>query len=176
MAYNKYSRKPTVKYIANEQIRGEEFRVINGEENLGVLKRSEIFKIAQEEGKDVVLIAPQAQPQVVKIVELSKYKYQMQQKAQKAKAKSKQQELKEFRLGVSTGENDAQIRVNRARKFLKGGDKVKFTLRFRGREIIHKDLGFEKIMRVVTELADISEVEREPKKVGNQIEVVLKPK
>ncbi|PIR43817.1 translation initiation factor IF-3 [candidate division WWE3 bacterium CG10_big_fil_rev_8_21_14_0_10_32_10] len=164
------------RYIINEQIRGDEVRVIKTNENLGVISTKKALEIAKSEGKDLVLIAPQAKPPVCKIVELSKYKYQLQQKAQKAKAKSKQQELKEFRLGISTGDHDINIRVERARKFLRRKDKVKFTLSYKGREIIHKELGFEKMKTVLESLADVGTPESYPKLNGKYLEVTLQPK
>ena len=175
-----YKARPKVRrqyYIINEQIRGDKLRVINGSENLGLLDREVALKLAREEEKDLILIAtPKGQPPVCKILELSKHKYHQQQKAQKAKAKSKQQELKEFRVGISTGEHDVNQRIRRAQGFLKKNDKVKFTLKFRGREAAHKELGFEKIKSVIDQLAEDGIPEKEPQMRGMFIEVTIIPK
>lgn len=165
------------KYIINEDIRGENLRVINGKENLGLITRAEALRIAKEEEKDLILIASlPGQDPVCKIMELSKYKYEKKQKAQKAKTKTRQQELKEFRVGVNTGENDILIRVNRARKFLLRKDKVRFTLKFRGREVTHSELGLKRLEGMIKALSDVSKVEKPIDKKGMQMDVTLAPK
>ena len=109
-------------------------------------------------------------------MELSKYKYDKKQKAQKSRAKTKQQELKEFRIGINTGENDIVMRLNRARNFLSKKDKVRFILKFRGREITHKELGYEKLIRVIQDLSEVSKIEKAIELKGKQMQVTLAPK
>jgi translation initiation factor IF-3 len=172
--YNRNRRRE--QYTTNEYIKATKLRVIDGNENLGVISRDEAIKIAREKELDLVLIAEKADPPVAKIIDLAKYKYQEQQKKQKAKAKTKKQELKEFRIGVNTGENDVSMRVERSRKFLRKKDKVRFNLRFRGRENAHRDLGYKKLEQIVAELSDVSKKEDEPKLNGNTLSVTLIPK
>lgn len=170
---NKFNER----FITNEQIRGDNLRVIKGKENLGLINRQEALNIARDANLDLILIAtPEGQAPICKIMELSKYKYEKQQKAQKSRAKTKQQELKEFRVGVNTGENDIVIRINRARKFLEKKDKVRFNLRFRGREITHKELGYDRLNRVIEELSEVGVVEKAPELRGNQMQVTIAPK
>ncbi|NCT55393.1 translation initiation factor IF-3 [bacterium] len=165
------------RYVINEQIRGDKMRVINGNTNLGLITREEALRIAREEEKDLILIAsPVGQDPVCKIMELSKYKYDKKQKAQKSRAKTRQQELKEFRVGVNTAENDILVRINRARKFLQRKDKVRFTLRFRGREVTHAELGHKRLEGIVKELSDISKIEKPIDRKGMQMDVTLTPK
>jgi|GEM_PF-1495878 len=165
-----------MEHIINEYIKAEELRVVMKNENLGVMTKNKALKLAKENSMDLILIAEKANPPVAKITEYTKYKYQEQQKAQKSKAKSKKQDLKEFRITVNTGENDVTMKVNRARNFLKGNDKVRFNLRFRGRENAHKELGYNKLNNVVASLEDIAKIEGEIKSQGSEISVTLMPK
>lgn len=180
MAYyqNNYRRnnRNRMDHIINELIKADELRVVMKNENLGVMPKSKALALAKENDMDLILIAEKAQPPVAKIMEYAKFKYQEQQKAQKSKAKSKKQELKEFRLTVNTGENDVNMKVERARKFLKGNDKVRFNLRFRGRENAHKELGYDKLNLIVAYLEDVAKIEGQIKSQGSEISVTLMPK
>jgi translation initiation factor IF-3 len=163
-------------YIANERIRAQEVRVITDDgENLGVMSTQQALIEARNRELDLVLIAPQANPPVAKIIELSKYKYQEQQKAQKAKAKSKQQETKEFRMSIATGEHDIERMVRRAREFLTKKDKIRFTVVFKGREQAYTHLGQERLQNVAAELADVSKIESGPELKGRFLILTLSP-
>lgn len=177
--YNRWQRPSGINtegYKINEMINLNEVRVIKDGENLGLMSSSEALQLAKNEELDLVLIAEKANPPIVKIIDFSKFKYQEQQKKQKARANSKQQELKEFRIGVSTSANDTNIRIERARKFLKKRDKVKFTLKFIGRELEYKNLGFDKLKTVEEALADVAKVGEAPKLMGKFISITFEPK
>lgn len=181
--YNRYNNNRDRKFInydgytINEAIKSEEVRVIMGTQNLGVLKTSEALAKAKENEMDLILIAEQAKPPVAKIMEFAKFKYQEQQKKQKAKAGSKQQDLKEFRLSVSIGKGDFDTRINRAIKFLKNKDKVKFVVEFKGRENAYRDLGYAKLQQVTELLSSVGKPEDlAPKLMGNKLVLSYTPK
>lgn len=141
----------------------------------GVLTKEEALKKAQELGIDLVLVAPKVNPPVAKIIDFSKFKFQQEKKEQSSKKKTNIQELKELRLTPFMAENDLMVRVNRAKKFLSGGDKVRLTVWFRGRQITRKQFGYD-ILRLATEkLNDVAVVESEPKLRGKNLEMLLKP-
>ncbi len=178
MGYYKSRKKKTnfKRYIYNEYIKFPKVRVVTEEGNLGIMETSEALKLAKEQEKDLILIAEKADPPVCKIMEFTKFKYQEQQKEHKAKVKSKKQKLKEFRISVNISPHDLDFRLKRARKFLENRDKVRFTLRFKGREIVHPELGYDKLNQILKELEDVGKAEDTIKKQGRSLVVTLIPK
>ncbi|MCB1538101.1 MAG: translation initiation factor IF-3 [Rhodospirillales bacterium] len=160
----------------NEQIRAREVRVIdeNGE-MLGVMTPYDGIKRAREAGLDLIEVSPNAAPPVCKILDLGKYKYEQQKKANEARKKQKTIDIKELKLRPTIGDHDYQIKIKQARQFLTDGDKVKFTLRFRGREQSHLDLSLQVMRRAKTDLADLSKVEQDIQAEGRQAVMVLMP-
>ncbi|MBU6236133.1 MAG: translation initiation factor IF-3 [Alphaproteobacteria bacterium] len=160
----------------NEQIRAREVRVINENgDMLGVMPPFEAIKLAREAGLDLIEVSPNAAPPVCKILDYGKYKYEQQKKANEARKKQKVIDIKELKLRPTIGDHDYQIKLKQAREFLTDGDKVKFTLRFRGREQSHLDLSLKVMRRAKEDLADISKVEQDIQSEGKQAVMVLMP-
>ena len=134
------------------------------------------FSIAEEAGLDLVEIAPMAQPPVCKVMDFGKFKYQEQKKAHEAKSKQKQVQVKEVKLRPGTDENDYQIKLRNLRRFLSEGDKAKVTLRFRGREMAHQEIGMRQLERIKVDIDDIAMVEQMPKMEGRQMVMVIGPR
>lgn len=160
----------------NENIRAREVRLIdsNGEQ-LGIKSRQEALEIARERDLDLVLVAPNAKPPVCRIMDYGKYRYEQQKKEQEARKKQKTIQVKEVRFTPSIGDHDFNTKLRNVRKFLSKGDKVKASVRFRGRAITHKDLGREVLDRLAEELKDIAVVETEAKMEGRNMFMVLSP-
>ena len=160
----------------NNRINSPEVQVIasNGE-NLGVLNTNEAIAMAKEEGLDLIEIAPNAKPPVCKIIDMGKYKYDAQKKANKAKKKQKRIELKEIKLRPVTETHDYNFKIKNAQKFISKGDKVKFTIRFKGRELQHSHLGNELMNKIKEDMQDIGKVEQDPKFDGKQMIMVIQP-
>ena len=131
---------------------------------------------AEDAGLDLVEIAPQAEPPVCKILDYGKFKYEAQKKANEARKKQKIIEVKEIKLRPNIDDNDYDVKMRSARRFLEEGDKVKVTLRFRGREMAHQDLGMNVLVRVRDELTELAKVEQMPKLEGRQMVMVLAPR
>ncbi len=127
------------------------------------------IETARREELDLVLVVPNANPPVAKIIEFSKFLYEERKKASTAKAKSKKTEIKEFWLGPTTGGGDIQRFVKRAREFLDDGDKVKITVKMRGREAMFPEVAYDQIKKIEKELSDIAKMESEPKRIGNMV-------
>ena len=160
----------------NERIRVPEVQVINSEgKNLGTLSTREAIEIAREEGLDLIEISPNANPPVCKIIDVGKYKYNMQKKANKAKKKQKIVNLKEIKLRPGTEIHDYNFKIKNANKFLKKGDKVKFTVRFKGREMQHTHLGNKLMDRIINDTANLGKIEVSPKFEGRQIIMIIQP-
>ena len=160
----------------NERIRVPEVQVINSEgKNLGTLSTREAIEIAREEGLDLIEISPNAKPPVCKIIDVGKYKYNMQKKANKAKKKQKIVNLKEIKLRPVTEIHDYNFKIKNANKFLKKGDKVKFTVRFKGREMQHTHLGNKLMDRIINDTANLGKIEVSPKFEGRQIIMIIQP-
>ena len=161
---------------SNNRINSPEVQVIasNGE-NLGILNTNEAIAMAKEEGLDLIEIAPNAKPPVCKIIDMGKYKYDAQKKANKAKKKQKKIELKEIKLRPVTETHDYQFKIKNAQKFISKGDKVKFTIRFKGRELQHSHLGNELMNKIKEDMQDIGKVELHPKFDGKQMIMVIQP-
>ena len=160
----------------NNRINSPEVQVIasNGE-NLGVLNTNKAIAMAKEEGLDLIEIAPNAKPPVCKIIDMGKYKYDAQKKANKAKKKQKRIELKEIKLRPVTEIHDYKFKIKNAQKFISKGDKVKFTIRFKGRELQHSHLGNELMNKIKQDMQDIGKVEQDPKFDGKQMIMVIQP-
>ena len=163
--------------MINEQIRDKEIRLIgeNGEQ-LGIMPSRDALKLAEEAGLDLVKIAPTAKPPVCKIVDYGKYKYEQIRKEKEAKKKQKTIEIKEIRLSPNIDTNDLNTKINAARKFLTKGDKVKVTLRFRGREMAHMNSSKHILDEFAEKLSDISVVEKAPKVEGRSMTMFLTEK
>ena len=161
----------------NNFITSEDVRVIlyDGEQ-LGIMKKNEAIDIAKGRNMDLVEIAPNNKPPVCKIVNYGKFKYQEQKKKNEAKKKQKVIETKELKIRPGTGEHDYQVKIRNAQKFLKEGNRVKFSLRFKGREMEHSNLGIDMLKRVKTDLGELIRVEMEPKIEGRQAFLVVAPK
>ena len=161
---------------ANQRINSLEVQVISSEgKNLGILSTKEAIHIAREEGLDLIEISPNAKPPVCKIIDMGKYKYDLQKKANKAKKKQKISELKEIKLRPVTEIHDYNFKIKNAQKFLSKGDKVKFTVRFRGREMQHNHLGTELLNRVQDDTKKFGKLELSPKMEGRQMTMVIQP-
>jgi len=145
-------------------------------EMLGVVSIREALYAAEEAGLDLVELSPNADPPVCKILDFGKYKYESQKKKNEARKKQKTVDVKEIKLRPNIDDNDYQVKLRNARRFLDDGDKVKVTLRFRGREMAHQDLGMNVLVRVRDELEELSKVEQMPKMEGRQMVMVLSPK
>ncbi len=163
--------------MINEQIRDKEVRLIGEEgEQLGIMSSREAMKLAEDAGLDLVKIAPTAKPPVCKIVDYGKYKYEQVRKEKEAKKKQKVIEIKEIRLSPNIDTNDLNTKVNAARKFLSKGDKVKITLRFRGREMAHMNNSKHILDDFAENLSDIAVVEKAPKVEGRSMTMFLTEK
>ena len=161
---------------ANERIRAPEVQVISSDgKNLGTLKTQEAINIAKQEGLDLIEISPNANPPVCKIIDIGKYKYDLQKKASKAKKKQKIVNLKEIKLRPVTEIHDYNFKIKNAQKFLEKGDKVKFTVKFRGREMQHTHLGNQLMDRIINDTAKLGKVEVMPKLEGRQIIMIVQP-
>ena len=163
--------------MINEQIRDREVRLIGVDgEQIGVVSSREAQKIADEAGLDLVKIAPNAKPPVCKVIDYGKYRYEMARKDKEAKKKQKTVELKEIRLSPNIDTNDLNTKMNAAKKFLAKGNKVKITLRFRGREMAHMSSSKHILDDFAENLSDIAVVEKAPKIEGRSIGMVLAEK
>jgi translation initiation factor IF-3 len=161
----------------NQEITAREVRLIGIEgEQLGVLSLRAALEKAEELDIDLVEIAAQATPPVCKLMDFGKFKYQQAKKRHEAKQKQKQIQVKEIKFRPGTDEGDYQVKLRSLCRFLAEGDKAKITLRFRGREMAHQDLGLELLKRVETDLADIGVVEQFPKMEGRQMVMMVSPK
>lgn len=147
----------------------------NGEQ-LGVVTKDEALERAKENGLDLVLVAPTANPPVAKIVSFAKFKYQQQQKDKLSKKKTKTGEIKEVRFTPFIAEGDFQVRIRKAREFLEDGNKVKLNVKFVGRQITRKQFGVDLIQRAIEALTDLATIEREPAFQGKVLSAQLQPK
>lgn len=163
--------------MINGQIRDKEVRVISESgEQLGIMSSREAMKLAQEAELDLVKIAPKAQPPVCKIIDYGKYRYEAARKEKEAKKKQKTVEIKEVRLSPNIDTNDLNTKVNNAKKFISKGNKVKVTLRFRGREMAHVQQSKHILDDFAESLADVASVEKAPKLEGRNMSMVLTEK
>ncbi|MGS1095112.1 translation initiation factor IF-3 [Aquamicrobium terrae] len=162
---------------ANRDIRVPRVQLIDADgNNRGELATSEALMLAEEVGLDLVEISPNANPPVVKILDLGKLKYATQKKAAEARKNQKVIEIKEIKMRPNIDDHDYEVKMRAARRFFEDGDKVKVTLRFRGREMAHMELGMQLLNKVREETATIAKVEAEPKLEGRQMMMVLAPR
>lgn len=147
----------------------------DGGTQYGVISKTEAMEKAAELGVDLVLVAPNAKPPVAKLIDFAKFKYQQEKKEQTSKKKSSAQETKEVRLTPFMAENDLSTRIRRARGFLSGNDKVRFSVWFRGRQITRKQFGYDLLKNVLERLKDIAVTEQEPKFRGKILQMTIKP-
>lgn len=170
------SREQKDGFRINEAIKAREIRLIdeNGE-MVGVVTVDSGIKRAYEAGLDLIEVSPNAKPPVCKILDYGKFKYEQQKKANEAKKKQKVMEVKEIKLRPTIEDHDFGVKMKAARRFIEDGNKVKVTLRFRGREMAHMDLGMEVLKRVQEELIDVAKTDQAPKPEGRQVMMVLSP-
>ena len=161
----------------NEMINSRSVRCIDPDgEQLGILSIDEAMNKAEELGLDLVELQPNADPPVCKILDYGKHKYQAQKRANEARKKQKIIEVKEIKLRPNIDQHDYQVKMKAVRKFIDGGDKVKITLRFRGREMAHVELGTDLLTRVQEDIDDFAKIESMPKMEGRQMTMILAPK
>jgi translation initiation factor IF-3 len=160
----------------NDEIRIPQVQLVDQDgQNHGIVDIEEARHRAEEAGLDLVEIAPNSRPPVVKILDYGKYKFQAQKKAAEARKKQKTVEVKEIKMRPAIDTHDYDVKMRSARRFLDEGDKVKMTLRFRGREMAHQQLGLQLLFRVRDELAGVAKVESEPRLEGRQMIMILAP-
>ena len=160
----------------NDRIRAPEIRLIGADgENVGVVSPNRAMMMAEEAGLDLVEISPNAVPPVCKIMDFGKYKYETQKKEAEAKKKQKVIEIKEIKFRPGTDTHDYDVKMRSVLKFLEDGDKVKVTLRFRGREMAHMDLGRELLERVAKDVEEVGKIESMPKVEGRQMVMMVGP-
>jgi len=160
----------------NDRIRALEVQVISSDrKNLGTFPINKAVEMAKQEGLDLIEISPNSNPPVCKISEIGKHKYDLQKKANKAKKKQKIVNLKEIKLRPVTEIHDYNFKIKNAQKFLEKGDKVKFTVKFRGREMQHTHLGKELMGRIINDTTSLGKVEVQPKFEGRQIIMIIQP-
>lgn len=163
--------------MINEQIRDKEVRVIGEDgEQLGVMSSKEALKLAREAELDLIKIAPTAKPPVCKIVDYGKYRYEQVRKEKEAKKKQKTIDIKEIRFSPNIDTNDLNTKINQARKFLTKGDKVKVSIRFRGRELAHTEIGIDILNNFAAQLEDVAVVEKPAKVEGRSMVMFLAEK
>ena len=161
---------------SNNRITSPDVQVIASDgENLGVMNTNEAISMAKNQGLDLIEIAPNANPPVCKIMDMGKYKYDAQKKANLAKKKQKIVSLKEIKLRPGTEAHDYNFKIKNAKKFITKGDKVKFTVKFKGREMQHTELGKDLMNRIIEETKDIAKVESRPKFEGRQMVMIIQP-
>ncbi len=161
----------------NEWIQSQKVRVIDHEgENLGVMYTREAMAAAKEVGLDLVEVSPNADPPVAKFLDVGKYKYEAQKKANAARKSQKTQEIKEIKMRPNIDDHDYDTKMKKVVEFIEEGDKVKVTMRFRGREMSHTQLGMNVLQRVAEQVAEVAKVEAYPRMEGRQMLMVLAPK
>lgn len=168
--------RPDEEHRINRQIRVPQVRLIGVKgEQLGVVPTDEALRLAQEAEVDLVEVAPAAQPPVCRLLDYGKFRYSKQKKEAEAKKKQHVTQLKELRVRPGTDDHDLERQLKKAQEFLADGQRVKFTLRFRGREMAHQQLGREKLLRVAEQLSDVGWIELEPRTEGRVMNLVFAP-
>lgn len=161
----------------NEEIRDTQVRVVNDKgEQLGIMSNNEALQVAQERGLDLVKIAPKATPPVCKVIDYGKYRFEQAKREKEAKKNQRVTEVKEIRLSLNIDTHDFNTKLNHAKKFIKVGNKVKVSIRFRGREMGHPELGYDIMQRFADELSEISIVEKPVKLDGRNMLMFLAPR
>ena len=175
MALN-YRAKKDVGPRTNEKITASEVRVISSTgAQLGIISIREALNYAEDEGYDLVEVSPDAKPPVCKIIDYGKLKYKEQKSKKEAKKKQKTIEVKEIKMRPGIDTHDYQVKVKALKKFISGGNKVKVSMRFRGREMEHQNLGFDLLKKLTEEVSEYAKVEVPPKSEGKQIMIILVP-
>ena len=160
----------------NEQIRAREVRVIGaGSEQLGILGRNDAIALAREHGLDLVEVAAAADPPVCRIMDYGKFKYETQKKKQEAKKRQTIVQIKEIKVRPKTDDHDFETKFRHIRRFHEDGYRVKVTVFFRGREIVHKDRGLAILERIISDVKEVGKVEQEPKAEGRTLQMLLTP-
>lgn len=163
--------------MVNDGIRARELRLISADgEQLGVKSKAEALKIAESANLDLVVVAPNAKPPVAKVMDHGKFRFEQQKKEREARKKQKVINVKEVRLSPTIDVNDFNTKLRNARKFIEKGDKVKASIRFKGRAITHKEIGQNVLNRLADETTDIATVEQKAKMDGRSMFIVLAPK
>ena len=163
--------------LSNEDITSADVQLIDAEgENRGIVKTREALAEAQDQGLDLVLISPNAVPPVAKMLDLGRFKYAAQKKAAEARKKQKVIEVKEIQLRPNIDTHDYETKMKAMQRFLDDGDRVKVTMRFRGREMAHQELGMQLLLKVKEQTEAIAKVESQPRSEGRQMVMVLAPK
>ncbi|MCI1287644.1 MAG: translation initiation factor IF-3 [[Lactobacillus] timonensis] len=163
--------------IVNDGIRAREVRLIGQDgEQLGIKSRREAMQLAENAGLDLVLVAPKARPAVARIMDYGKYRYEMQKKEREARKKQKTVAVKEIRLSPTIDTNDFNIKLNRVKRFIAKGNKVRISIRFRGRAITHKDIGRDMIEKMADATKEIATVEQRPKMEGRSMFLTIAPR
>lgn len=161
----------------NREITARTVRLVGADgEMVGVVSLRDALLAAEDANLDLVEVAPQAEPPVCKILDYGKFKFEAQKKAAEARKKQKVIEVKEIKLRPNIDDNDYDVKMRAAKRFLEEGDKVKVTMRFRGREMAHQDLGMNVLMRVRDELEELAKIEQMPKLEGRQMIMVMAPR
>lgn len=161
----------------NDQITTREVRLIGSDgSQVGVVSLQEALRLAEEAGMDLVEISPTAKPPVCRVMDYGKYLFELSKKQAEAKKKQKQVQVKEIKFRPTTEEGDYQVKLRNLTRFLSQGNKVKVTMRFRGREVTHQEFGFRILNRLKEDTVEIATVEQDPKREGRQLQMVLAPK
>src|SRR6185295_4656506 len=164
------------RFRINNRIRAPQVRLIDDEGvQLGIVTLREALTIAEQRGLDLMEVAPNAVPPVCRVLDYGKFRYEQTKKEREARKHQKQAELKEVRLKPKTDDHDLEIKAKQARKFLMSGDKVKFTVRFRGREMAHPDIGREMLEQIAEDLRDVATIEQRPLMEGRALSLLLAP-
>lgn len=168
--------KPSNRLDINEEIRAKEVRLVKEDgEQVGVVDIKTALQAARDAELDLVEMVPDANPPVAKVMDYRKYLYDQKQKAKDAKKNQKQTQLKEIKLRPGTEEADYQVKLRKIREFLEDQDKVKVTIRFRGREMAHQQIGLQQLEKVIADTTDVANVEQQPKVEGRQMGMLLGP-
>ena len=166
-----------VNYQLNDEIRDKEVRVISETgEQLGIMSSEEALHIAEERDMDLVKIAPGSNPPVCKIMDYGKYRFEQSKREKEAKKNQHVIEVKEIRMSPSIGENDFNTKLKNGQKFLAGGDRLKVTVRFRGREMAHTNIGEQLLRDFAAKCADLANLDKQPKLEGRNMSIFLSPK
>jgi translation initiation factor IF-3 len=172
----KFKHQQEKRYRINQRIFASSLRILDSEsKQIGVMSKDEALKLAQEQGLDLVEIAPLAKPPVAKIIDYNKFLYQQEKKKKEEKKKAKTSETKEIRLGPFMSDNDLQVMIRRGREFLEDGHKVRTVVKFRGRQITRPEFGKVTVGKFIEALSDISKVDRDPHFEGKQLISLLSP-
>lgn len=158
----------------NHEIRASQVRLLGADgAQLGVVSLSEALKLAQDQGYDLAEVSPNAQPPVCKLLDWGKYQYEQEKQRQKSRKNQKTIEVKQIRMGLKIGTHDIEVKRKAARKFLEAGNKVKITVRFKGREMTHQGLGKDVLLNFFEDLSDIAVYESEPTMTGRDMSIIV---